>query len=93
MTVVRHAVRAAITVEFPAGPVPHLLRPGRPAEHDARLQKGRQGHPVVDDVCLDLCEQTTSLSHGGYFRGPSLVRRIGASGITGLAGTPHGGGR
>ena len=38
VTVVRHRVRPGVTVQFPAGPAPHPLRPGLPAEHDAVLQ-------------------------------------------------------
>ena len=38
VTVVRHCLRPGVAVEFSAGPVTHLLRPGLPAKHDALLQ-------------------------------------------------------
>ncbi len=50
-----------VTVQFPAGPVTHLLRPGLPAEHDALPQERRQRHRVVNHLRLDLREQTICL--------------------------------
>ena len=54
VTVVGRWVWPGITVQFLAGPVPHLLRSGLPAEHDALLQRDDSG-TVSSTTSASIC--------------------------------------